>query len=82
MDWHYAFGFWKECDTDSWDPSCNTEPIVSSPGALGLTPWIDFHNRYWGVIAFEQVSTLSFLSSMESVLLEQSIQEHIEALLD
>lgn len=82
MDWHYAFGFWKECDQESWDDSCNINPVVSSPGAFGFTPWIDFQNRYWGVIAFYQLSSLEFLTSMESVLLEQKIQEYIEAELD
>lgn len=54
FDWHYGFGFWKECDLSSYQPECNIDPTISSPGGFGFTPWIDFDAGYWGVIAIEE----------------------------
>ncbi len=75
LDWHYAFGFWIECDSVPFDPECNNKPTVSSPGAFGFTPWVDLERGYWGVIAFEGGGESSFRPSFESVALEQELQQ-------
>ena len=76
-DWHYGFGFWKECDEMTYSQSCDESPVISSPGAFGFTPWIDLGNEYWGVIAIQESSNGSALG----VALEQDIQSLIEAAL-
>lgn len=81
VDWHYAFGYWLECDSVPYTQSCNNQPTISSPGAFGFTPWIDFKNGYWGVIAFEGSDDNDFRPSRQSVALEQLLQEEIEVIL-
>ena len=81
LDWHYGFGFWKECDVVPYQPSCDEEPTISSPGAFGFLPWVDFKNEYWGVIAMEESVTLTQRPSVDSVQLEQLLQPLIEAAL-
>lgn len=78
LDWHYAFGFWKECDAQPYEASCDEQPIISSPGAFGFTPWVDLARGYWGIIAFEN---LDGTASTISVQLEQQVQAEIEKLL-
>lgn len=81
LDWRYGAGFWIECDAPVFQTSCATDPTISSPGAFGFTPWIDFDAGYWGVIAMQEVATADFRPSEESVLLEQELQPLIEAAL-
>lgn len=50
-DWHYALGAWLECDEEPFVPSCADAQIYSSPGSFGWTPWIDFQNGYFAIIA-------------------------------
>jgi CubicO group peptidase (beta-lactamase class C family) len=78
VDWHYGFGFWKECDVVPYAPSCDTEPTISSPGAFGFLPWIDYANGYWAVIAVEERNIAGTRPSSRSTLLEQRLQPLIE----
>lgn len=82
LDWHYGFGFWKECDDLSYTAACDADPIISSPGAFGFTPWIDFASGYWGIVAIEDVVIGGRPASQVSVELQQNIQPIIEAELD
>lgn len=53
QDWAYGFGNWLECPTaigpDTYD--CGSGHRNSSPGAYGAYPFIDWENRYFGVLA-------------------------------
>lgn len=68
--WHYALGSWRECDDIPFSIACSSQRTVSSPGAFGWTPWIDYDRSYWGVIAAQA----GFTGSIESVRLEQELQ--------
>jgi CubicO group peptidase (beta-lactamase class C family) len=52
-DWAYGFGNWLECPTavgpDTYD--CGAGHRNSSPGAYGAYPFIDWDNRYFGILA-------------------------------
>jgi CubicO group peptidase (beta-lactamase class C family) len=50
-DWHYGFGNWIECHADS--NNCTQTTRISSPGAYGAYPFIDYENRYFGILARE-----------------------------
>ncbi|MEM9055099.1 MAG: serine hydrolase domain-containing protein [Pseudomonadota bacterium] len=80
-DWHYGFGFWKECDDLQYTANCDERPTISSPGTLGFTPWIDFDTGYWGIIAMEEVQINGDPAAAVSVQLEQEVQPLIEAAL-
>lgn len=47
-DWPYALGNWVECPN-----GCGGIDKSSSPGAYGAYPFIDFKNRYFGILARE-----------------------------
>jgi CubicO group peptidase (beta-lactamase class C family) len=53
QDWAYGFGNWIECPTalgpDTFD--CASGGRNSSPGAYGAYPFIDFEQRYFGILA-------------------------------
>jgi CubicO group peptidase (beta-lactamase class C family) len=53
QDWAYGFGNWLECPTaqgpDSYD--CGAAHRNSSPGAYGAYPFIDWAQRYFGILA-------------------------------
>ncbi len=51
LDWHYGFGQWVECPSDPFD--CSVTTRVSSAGAYGAYPFIDFEHQYFGIIARE-----------------------------
>jgi CubicO group peptidase (beta-lactamase class C family) len=53
-DWHYAMGAWRFCPEAVWSEACENLQILTSPGAKGWTPWIDFENGYYGLIAMEE----------------------------
>ncbi len=80
-DWHYGFGFWKECDELTYSAACDSNPTISSPGAFGFTPWIDLDTGYWGIIAMVEAPTIGYDPAAISVALEQEIQPLIEAAL-
>ncbi|MEM6415799.1 MAG: serine hydrolase [Pseudomonadota bacterium] len=79
-DWRYALGVWRECDLSFFSNDCETDVVISSPGALGWTPWIDFKNGYYGLIAHEDRSRSLLWTSLSGALqLEQQLQPLIEA---
>ncbi|HJU40886.1 MAG TPA: hypothetical protein VJ724_15045, partial [Tahibacter sp.] len=47
----YGIGNWIETFSASADA-----PTISSTGAFGFTPWVDFDARYWGVLMVQQPS--------------------------
>jgi CubicO group peptidase (beta-lactamase class C family) len=49
--WHYGLGNWRECPLPAWDESCDALARVSSPGAYGAYPFIDFEDGYYGILA-------------------------------
>ncbi|MCI2284236.1 beta-lactamase family protein [Colwellia sp. MSW7] len=49
--WHYGLGLWLECSSDVLN--CTTPKRVSSLGAYGAYPFIDFEHKYFGIIARE-----------------------------
>ena len=73
-DWHYALGAWLECDEPKFSPACADARIYSSPGSFGWTPWIDFRNGYFGLIARKGER----FSTPVAVQLEQTLQPLIE----
>lgn len=81
LDWRYGFGFWIECDAPAFNAACEDEPTISSTGAFGFTPWIDFASGYWAIIAMEEPVTFSSNPAAASILLEQQLQPLIEAAL-
>ena len=76
-NWHYARGFWIECDT-AFNAACADNPTISSTGAFGWTPWIDFESGYYGVIATRTSAVPNSRPGVESVRLEQELQPLIE----
>ena len=48
-DWGYGFGNWFECHAPSFN--CTTRTRVSSPGAYGAYPFIDYQHKYFGILA-------------------------------
>lgn len=76
--WHYGFGFWLECQGAAFSDDCANQPTISSPGAFGFTPWIDFKREYWAIIAMEEAFTFRFNPFERSIALEQELQAIIE----
>ena len=75
LDWHYGAGFWIECDTVPFSDDCaGATATISSPGARGFTPWVDFETGYWAVLAMEQAG-----ASAAAVTLQQTLQPMIAA---
>jgi CubicO group peptidase (beta-lactamase class C family) len=68
--WRYALSVWRECDESPFSAACASQRTISSPGAFGWTPWVDFDRGYWGLIAMQE----GFSGSLESVRLEQELQ--------
>jgi CubicO group peptidase (beta-lactamase class C family) len=50
-DWHYGFGNWIECH--SYPNNCVQKTRISSAGAYGSYPFIDYENGYYGIIAMQ-----------------------------
>ncbi len=48
-NWRYAYGNWIECDPAI--TTCVPVKRVSSPGTYGAYPFIDFEQKYFGVLA-------------------------------
>ena len=76
-DWHYGAGFWIECDVVPFHQSCAKTPTISSAGARGFVPWIDFEAGYWAIIAMEESG-----EAARSIELQQTIQPMIIAALN
>jgi len=74
LDWHYGFGFWKECDAPVYSAACEAEQVISSTGAFGFTPWVDFKRGYWAIIAIEESAGQTPSPGNVSVTLEQALQ--------
>jgi len=72
QDWHYGLGVWLECNSPSYN--CNEVTRVSSPGAYGAYPFIDYEHQYYGLIAREG----ELGSFDEGYAIWQSIQLKIE----
>lgn len=49
--WHYGFGLWIECPNSNFN--CITTKSISSPGAFGSYPFMDFVQKHYGIIALE-----------------------------
>jgi serine-type D-Ala-D-Ala carboxypeptidase/endopeptidase len=76
-DWHYAAASWRECPAIVWNTACASSRVISSPGKFGWTPWIDFDNGYYAIIAMEGPNDQD--SSGVSVAMEQKLQPLIAA---
>ena len=74
LNWHYGFGFWKECDGPAYVAACEAAPVISSAGAFGFTPWIDFRRGYWAIIITEERLDQGFDPAQRSIALEQALQ--------
>ncbi len=48
-EWHYGWGFWLECASATYD--CTGIGRISSPGAYGAYPFIDYQRDYFGILA-------------------------------
>lgn len=48
-DWPYGYGLWIECEPDKQD--CSGPQRISSPGAYGAYPFMDFRYGYTGLLA-------------------------------
>ena len=51
LDWHYGYGQWIECSAIPFD--CASTTRVSSAGAYGAYPFIDYEQKYFGIVARE-----------------------------
>lgn len=81
LAWHYGWGFWKECRGTPYSTVCDDAPVISSAGAFGFTPWIDFDRGYWAVIVMEEPLNRGFDPAEVSVALELELQPLIAAAL-
>lgn len=50
-EWHYGYGLWLECHSNSWEAECGNSPTVSSPGAYGAYPFLNLGNGSFGIVA-------------------------------
>jgi len=50
-DWHYGFGNWIECKSPVFN--CPQVTRISSAGAYGAYPFIDYEHNYFGIVARE-----------------------------
>lgn len=78
LDWRYGWGFWIECEAVSFSTECQSDPVISSAGAFGFTPWIDFANGYWAIIVMQEPLDRGFDTAQISIQLEQELQPLIE----
>lgn len=74
LAWRYGWGFWKECSAPNYSSVCNERPLISSAGAFGFTPWIDFDRGYWAVIVTEEPLNRGFDPAQLSIALELQLQ--------
>lgn len=69
-EWHYGLASWHECDDVPFSSRCASARLISSPGAFGWTPWIDFDRGYWALVAMY----VPVGGSQQGVDLEQKLQ--------
>ena len=50
-DWHYGFGVWFECHSNTFD--CSARTRMSSTGRYGAYPFIDYEHQYFGIVSRE-----------------------------
>ncbi len=50
-DWHYGYGVWVECHKTEFTSDCADNPTVSSPGAYGAYPFLNWQTQSFGLIA-------------------------------
>lgn len=81
LSWRYGWGFWKECSGPSYRESCNVTPVISSAGAFGFTPWVDFSRGYWAIIIMEEPLNRGYDPAELSISLEQELQPLIASAL-
>jgi len=81
LSWRYGWGFWKECSGPSYRESCNVAPVISSAGAFGFTPWVDFSRGYWAIIIMEEPLNRGYDPAELSISLEQELQPLIASAL-
>ncbi|PZO02529.1 MAG: hypothetical protein DCF28_08555, partial [Alphaproteobacteria bacterium] len=74
LAWRYGWGFWKECSGADYHSACEDSPVISSAGAFGFTPWIDFRRGYWAVIVMEEPLNRGYDPAERSLSLEQDLQ--------
>lgn len=74
LAWRYGWGFWKECDGPAYVPTCDSAPVISSAGAFGFTPWIDFDKGYWAILVIEEPLNQGFDPAQRAIALEQELQ--------
>ena len=72
-DWHYGYGLWIECHSETFDCTATTQ--VSSPGAYGAYPFVNLENDYFGIIA-RQGNLGTFT---EGYAIYDSIRENVES---
>lgn len=48
-EWHYGFGLWHECMNATFD--CSPAGTISSPGAYGAYPFINYQKDFFGLLA-------------------------------
>ncbi len=74
LDFHYGWSSWLNCAGAV--ASC---AVVSSPGAYGFSPWVDWETGYYAVLAME--SDEAGAGSQFSAPLMEAVREEIEGLL-
>ncbi|ADM10699.1 hypothetical protein PB2503_13309 [Parvularcula bermudensis HTCC2503] len=80
--WAYALGAWTECDAPAFTRNCAEAVTLSSPGAFGFVPWIDFGHGYYGLILMEKLIVGFRPAALAAVELEQSLQPLAEDLVE
>ncbi len=71
-DWHYGYGAWIECPETPYN--CTQTRRISSPGAYGAYPFIDFEYGYYGIVA-RQGDLGTFL---QGINLFRAVSENLE----
>jgi CubicO group peptidase (beta-lactamase class C family) len=74
FDFRYSWSSWLNCEGPV--ASC---PVVSSPGAFGFSPWVDWEHGYYAVLAME--SDDAGAGSPFSVPLMEALRSEIEGML-
>ncbi len=72
LDFRYSWSSWLNCE--GAPASC---PVISSPGAYGLSPWVDLEHGYYAVLAMESDGLGGALMSVQ---LMEALRPEIEGL--
>lgn len=46
----YGLGVWRECESATFDASCQQLNVMSTTGSFGVSGWVDYENRLYGLI--------------------------------